>query len=174
MQCVSRLQPRRAWLLTAVFAVVIVTDQGTKWWAWRHVDGALINDGGYILLGRGIRSWFAAPVSGAVADVVGLLVVSTAVTWLMRRSRSRLVLIGGALVAAGMLSNILDRRGLRAWTAPGTARGVVDFIPSGGPSRSNIADVWIVVGVVVLVVVLAARRARVRRLLHLEQGHLVQ
>jgi lipoprotein signal peptidase len=174
MQRASRLHLRRAWLLVGVFTVVIVTDQASKWWAWRHVDGALINDGSYILLGPVIRSWFAAPVSGAVANVVGLVVVIVAVGWLTRRSRSRLVLIGGALVAAGMLSNILDRLGLRAWTAPGTARGVVDFIPSGGPSRSNVADVWIVVGVLVLVAVLAARRARMRRLLHLEQGRLVQ
>jgi lipoprotein signal peptidase len=174
MQRASRLHSRRAWLLIGVFAVVIVTDQVSKWWAWRHVDGALINDGGYILLGPVIRSWFAAPVSGAVANVVGLVVVTVAVSWLLGRGRSRLVLIGGGFIAAGLLSNILDRLGLRAWTAPGTARGVIDFIPSGGPSRSNVADVWIVLGVIVLVSVLVARRARARRLPHLEQGHLMQ
>jgi lipoprotein signal peptidase len=145
-------------LLLGVFAVVLVSDQLTKWWAWRHVGGSLINSGGYILLGPMIRSWFAATVSGAVADVAGVIVVVLAVRWLVQPERRRPELLSGGLVAAGLLSNLLDRLGLRAWTAPGSARGVVDFIPSGGTSRGNVADAWITVGTVLLGAALVRRR----------------
>jgi lipoprotein signal peptidase len=147
------------WLLAAVSATVIGTDQAVKWWAWRHVDGSLINSGGYILLGPGIRSWFADPASGALSDVIGGVVLIAAVRQLLRRRRSTCVLLGGSLVVAGWVSNILDRLGLHNWTAPGSARGVVDFIPGGGPGRSNVADLWIVVGALLLVYALARRLA---------------
>ena len=149
---------RQWWLLVAVFAAVIGTDQTMKWWAWRHLDGSLINSGGYILLGPVIRSWFASPVSGAVADVLGAALVIVGVWWLLLRRRARSVLIGGGLFAAGWASNLLDRLGLHNWTAPGSARGVVDFIPGGGPGRCNVADLWIVVGALLLGYVFARQR----------------
>ena len=89
-------------LLVAAFAVVVVTDQAAKWWAWRHVDGSLINSGGFILLGPVIRAWFAGPVSGAVSDVVGGVVLIAALWWLCSRPRSPAVLVTGGLVIAGM------------------------------------------------------------------------
>jgi lipoprotein signal peptidase len=141
-----------------VFATVIGVDQATKWWAWRHVGGSLINSGGYILLGPVIRSWFAHPVSGAFADIIGGVVLVVAVRWLLSRRRSTSVLLGGAMVAAGWVSNILDRLGLHKWTAPGSARGVVDFIPGGGPGRCNVADLWIAAGVGLLAYAFARRR----------------
>jgi lipoprotein signal peptidase len=149
----------RQWLLLVVaFAAVIGTDQAMKWWAWRHLDGSLINSGGYILLGPVIRSWFASPVSGAMADVLGAAFVIVGVWWLLLRRRARWVLIGGGLFAAGWASNLLDRLGLHNWTAPGSARGVVDFIPGGGPGRCNVADLWIVVGALLLGGVFARNR----------------
>lgn len=149
---------RQRWLLVAVFAAVIGTDQAVKWWAWRHFDGSLINSGGYILLGPVIRSWFAGPVSGAVADVLGAVLVIAGVWRLLLCRRARWVLIGGALLAAGWASNLLDRLGGHNWTAPGSARGVVDFIPSGGSSRCNVADLWIVAGALLLGYAVARRR----------------
>lgn len=140
-------------------AAVVVVDQAVKWWAWRHIDGVLINSGGYILLGTRVRSWFAAPVGGAVADVLGAALVVGAVLWLVHRPRPGGVLLGGGLVTGGWLSNILDRLGVHNWTAPGSARGVVDFIPDGSPGRSNLADVAIAAGVVLLAVSLVRRRA---------------
>ena len=70
---------RQRRLLTVVIAGVVVGDQLVKWWTWRHVDGVLINSGGYILLGSDIRAWFATPVGGAVADVVGTVALIIAV-----------------------------------------------------------------------------------------------
>ena len=39
-------------------------------------------------------------------------------------------------------SNLLDRLGVHYWTAPGSVRGVVDFICLGG-ARYNVADLFI-------------------------------
>jgi lipoprotein signal peptidase len=149
---------RQPLLLTAVFVAVIGVDQVVKWWAWRHIDGSLINRGGFILLGPNIRSWFATPASGAAADVVGGVLVMVAVRRLLRGRRPVPMLLGGGMIAAGFLSNILDRIGLHNWTAPGSARGVVDFIPDIGPGRYNVADLWIGVGTVLLGCAFARRR----------------
>src|SRR5262249_56784726 len=65
--------------------------------------------------------------------------------------------LGGGLILGGWTSNILDRLGLHNWTAPGSARGVVDFIPDGTPGRSNTADLFIAIGAVVLAVALLRR-----------------
>lgn len=136
--------------LPVVVAVVVVADQAVKWWAWRHVTGAVINDGGYILLGSTVRSWFAHPAGGAVFEVVGAAALLVAGWWLMRRPHPSGALLGGGLIIGGWASNILDRLGLHNWTAPGSARGVVDFIPDGTPGRSNAADLCILAGVVVV------------------------
>jgi lipoprotein signal peptidase len=144
-----RAQTQRG-LLATVFAVVIVTDQATKWLAWRHLDGVLVNDGGYILLGRAIRSWFARPAIGAVANAAGIILVLLTVVWVLRRRRDTAIVVAVGLLAAGWTSNLLDRCGLHAWSAPGSSRGVVDFIPSGGLSRCNVADLWIVLGLLIL------------------------
>src|SRR3954449_1408351 len=144
-------------LLAGVFTVVIATDQTAKYVAWRH-HAALLNKGGFIALRPDMRAWFAAPTVGAVADAVGAALVLVGVTLLLRRPRRPAVLLGAALVAAGWTSNLLDRFGLHELTAPGTVRGVVDFIPSGGRSRSNLADAWIALGLLVLVVAALRRR----------------
>jgi lipoprotein signal peptidase len=153
-----RVGPGR--VLLALFAVVLVSDQVTKWLAWRHVSGALINEGGFIALRPGVRAWFAAPTAGALADLVGILLVLGGLACLIRRPRRTPTLLGGGLVAAGWSSNLLDRLGLHQWSAPGSVRGVVDFVPSVGLSRANLADVWIAVGVLVLCAEAARRLAR--------------
>jgi hypothetical protein len=113
---------RQRWLLVIGFATAIGTDQAVKWLAWRRLDGSLINNGGYILLGPLIRSWFAGTVSGAIADVGGGAVLVVAVGRLLRRPRPIFALIGGGLVAAGWASNLLDRLGMHNWTARASSR----------------------------------------------------
>jgi hypothetical protein len=109
---------RPAWLLlVAVFVLVLGTDQATKWLAWRHFDGTEINDGGYILLGSA-RSWFAEPVPGAVANLVGIVLIAAGLAVLLWRPHRTAVTVEGGLVAAGWTSNLLDRLGLHEWSAP--------------------------------------------------------
>jgi lipoprotein signal peptidase len=152
---------RRAWLpLVPVFGLVLGIDQATKWLAWRHVDRTVINDGGYILLGSA-RSWFAEPVPGAVANLLGILLIVIGLAVLLRRPRRTAKTVGWGLVAAGWTSNVLDRVGLHEWTAPGSGRGVVDFIPGGGSSRCNVADLCILAGLILVVLgMLRGRRQR--------------
>jgi lipoprotein signal peptidase len=127
----------------ALIAVVIAADQAAKWWAWRHVPGTQMNSGGDILVGRMIGAWYADRVPGALLDLLDFGLLSIVVLALAR-CRSTVVVIPGALMAGGWVSNLLDRLGLHYWTAPGSVRGVVDFIHIGG-YYYNVADFFIIV-----------------------------
>ncbi len=130
-------------MVLALLAVVIVLDQATKWWAWRHASGAMINDGGNALVGATVSGWYADPVTGALLDLLGFGLLSTAVSVLVRRGRPAKVLVPGALMIGGWSSNLLDRLGLHYWTAPGSVRGAVDFVDVG-QKYYNVADFFIV------------------------------
>jgi lipoprotein signal peptidase len=130
-------------IVLALLAVVIVLDQATKWWAWRHVPGTNINDGGDVLVGTTVGSWYAAPVTGALLDLLDFGLLSMAVLVLVRRPRPAEVQVPGALMIAGWSSNLLDRLGMHYWTAPGSVRGAVDFIHIGH-SYYNVADFFII------------------------------
>src|SRR6185437_15987175 len=51
--------------------------------------------------------------------------------------------VPGALMVGGWGSNLLDRLGAHFWTAPGSVRGVVDFIHLGA-HYYNLADFFII------------------------------
>jgi lipoprotein signal peptidase len=138
-------------LLVAVIAV----DQAVKWWAWRHTDTACINFGGDIFVNATISRWYANPVSGAVLDLLGFGFLLAATAFLVHRRRPVVVLVLGALTIGGWASNLGDRLGLHYWTAPGSVRGAVDFIPFGD-IYFNVADVFIMVGTLPLAVALCA------------------
>ena len=129
--------------MLAVVAAVIVLDQSVKWWAWRHVAGVKINSGGDVLVGPAIGAWYAAPVTGALLDLLDFGLLSAALFILARRHRPAAVLVFGALMLGGWGSNLLDRLGMHYWTAPGSVRGVVDFIRIAGASY-NVADLFII------------------------------
>jgi lipoprotein signal peptidase len=132
------------WLtVLTLLAAVIVLDQATKWWAWRHVSGAEINSGGDVLVGRTVGGWYVDPVTGALLDLLDFGLLSIAVSILVRRRPPAAVAISGALMLGGWASNLLDRLGMHYWTAPGSVRGVVDYIPVGGGSY-NVADFFII------------------------------
>ena len=134
----GRLAHRPAVL--ALLAMVIVVDQLSKWWAWRHAPLVKINYGGNIFVGDTISQWYADPTTGALLDLIdfGLLNVATLV--LIRRRPPAVVLVPGGLMIGGWISNLLDRLGLHYVTAPGSVRGAVDFIPLD-PIRYNLADI---------------------------------
>ena len=143
-------------LVLTVLAAVIVLDQATKWWAWRHVSGAKINAGGDVLVGHMVGEWYDDPVPGALLDLLDFALLSITVSVLVRRRRPAAVVVSAALMVGGWSSNLLDRLGMHYWTAPGSVRGVVDFIDVGG-ARYNVADFFIIGGTpVVLLVLLAA------------------
>ena len=129
--------------MLALLIVVAVLDQPVKWWAWRHVGWARINTGGDALVGRTVGGWFADPVAGALLDVLDLGLLSLA-AWVLARCRaSPAVVVPGALMTGGWVSNLLDRLGIHHWTAPGSVRGVVDFMHIGA-HYYNVADFFII------------------------------
>jgi lipoprotein signal peptidase len=130
-------------LVLALIAAVVVLDQAAKWWAWRYVPGARINSGGDLLVGHTIGRWYAAPVSGALLDLLDFGLLSIAVTVLTRFRTPAVVTIPGALMIGGWGSNLLDRLGVHYLTAPDSVRGAVDFIHLHG-QYYNVADFFII------------------------------
>ena len=131
--------------MLALIAVVVVLDQSVKWWAWRHVSWAKINSGGDMLVGPTIGAWYSGRVTGALLDLLDFGLLSIAVLVLARRRAPFAVSVAGALMIGGWGSNLLDRLGIHYWTAPGSVRGVVDFIHIGGQFY-NVADFFIIIG----------------------------
>ena len=137
-------EPGQRSTVVALLATVVLLDQATKWWAWRHVFGALINSGGSLLVGPVVGSWYADTVTGGLLDLLSVAFLSVAALVLVRRRRPIVVLASAALMIGGWGSNLLDRLGMHLWTAPGSTRGAVDFLPFGH-YRLNLADLVIVV-----------------------------
>lgn len=136
---------RQRWLLLGVLLTVGCVDQIGKAWAWRHLGDVHVNAGGDMLVGSVVGSWFRDRTIGAVFDVLDATLLVVAAMMLVRRRRSPALLCGGALALAGWASNLGDRLGLHFWTAPGSMRGVVDFLPWDG-RYWNVADTAIIAG----------------------------
>lgn len=132
-------------MVLALLAAVVVLDQATKCWAWRHASTARINYGGNPLVGATVGGWYADPVMGALLDLLDFGLLSIAVSVLLRRRRPAMVLVPAVLMIGGWTSNLFDRLGMHDWTAPGGVRGAVDFIHIG-PAYWNVADFFILGG----------------------------
>ena len=130
-------------MVLALIAAVVVVDQAAKWWAWRHIPWTKINSGGDLLVGPTIGTWYSGRVTGALLDLLDFALLSIAVVLLARRQTMAVVRVPGALMIGGWGSNLLDRLGVHYWTAPGSIRGVVDFIHIGGYFY-NLADFFII------------------------------
>jgi lipoprotein signal peptidase len=143
-------------IVLGVLATVVFLDQATKWWGWRHAPHVRINRGGSPFIPSAVDGWYAGPATGALLDLLDVGLLGFAVSLLVLRRRSAVILVPGALMLAGWASNLLDRLGLHYWTAPGSIRGAVDFIPVGR-IRFNVADGFIVVGTVLFVLAVSAR-----------------
>lgn len=146
----------------ALLVVVVVLDQAAKWWAWRHFSWTRINSGGDVLVGRTISAWYAGPVTGALLDLLDYGLLSIAVSVLARRRAPAAVRVPGALMTGGWASNLLDRVGIHYWTAPGSVRGVVDFIHLGG-HYYNVADFFIITCTPLFLLAAGYRRVRAAR-----------
>ncbi|MEV4313727.1 signal peptidase II [Actinocrispum sp. NPDC049592] len=140
---------RLQWTVFALVAVIL-TDQATKWWAWREVPHARINFGGDPLVSPAVDRWYAGPVSGAVLDFLGAVVLVLAVFAFLRRRHPVVLRASAALAIGGWISNLLDRLGMHRLTAPGSVRGAVDFVPIGR-YYFNVADFFIIGATLVFV-----------------------
>jgi lipoprotein signal peptidase len=149
-------------MVLALLATIIVLDQSTKWWAWRHVPTASINSGGDILVGATVSAWYADPVQGSLLDLLGFGLLSIAICVLIRRRQSLAALISECMMLGGWGSNLLDRLVMHQFTAPGSDRGAVDFIPLINSHVYNVADLFIIVGTPLFVLVLGGRYLRKR------------
>jgi lipoprotein signal peptidase len=127
-----------------LLATIIVIDQSAKWWAWRHAATARVNSGGDAIVGSTVSRWYADAGTGALLDLLDIVLLSVAIFLLLRVRRSLPVLISGALMIGGWTTNLLDRLGMHYVTAPGSRRGAVDFIHIGRHFY-NVADMFIVV-----------------------------
>jgi lipoprotein signal peptidase len=141
-------------IVSIVVAAIVVLDQSVKWWAWRNASGVRINYGGDVLAPTVVGTWYREPVAGALLDALDSGLLIAAGSWFLRRRRPMPVLIAGALVIGGWSSDILDRLVMHYWTAPGSVRGVVDFIPIG-PHYYNLADMFIIGGTPLFVLAVA-------------------
>jgi lipoprotein signal peptidase len=154
-----RARPGQAQTVLGLMIAVAILDQTTKYWGWRHVPRAVINPGSTWLIGAPLSGLYSGAMTGPIMDLVSCGLLGLAVVALLRRRRSAVVLVSGALVIGGWSSNLLDRLGMHLVNAPGSARGPIDFIGIGGHFY-NIADVVILGSTVAF---LAACRTRSRR-----------
>src|SRR3954453_15784705 len=147
----SRRVPGQARAFVAVMLVVAVIDQLAKAWAWRHVPVGHINSGSGLLFGDRTGAWYRDGGMGAALDAIAVSMVSALAALLLQRRRPPLLFLGVAMMLAGWVSNLADRLGLHQVTAPGTRRGVVDFLRWGG-RLWNVADLSVMAGAVMCVV----------------------
>ncbi|MFE0526263.1 signal peptidase II [Micromonospora parva] len=135
-------------VVVLIAAVVLAADQLTKYWAESALSGGqtitvlgdllqlrlVYNPGAAFSIGSAYTWIFAV---FAATAVVGVTVVALRVT-----SRAWAVALG--LVLGGATTHLLDR----LFREPGFARGhVVDFIDYAGFFVGNVADIALVVGV---------------------------
>jgi lipoprotein signal peptidase len=146
------LRGRHGAMTLGLQLAVVVLDQATKWWGWRHAPSAIINTGPTWFIDGPVSRWVSGPVTGPLIDLLGVGLLSVTACILVRRRRRLPLLVPGALMIAGWGSNLLDRLGMHGLTAPGSDRGAVDFIPLGGSVFFNLADVVIAAATVLYLV----------------------
>jgi signal peptidase II len=145
--------PRRLIIVVAVAAFVIAVDQLTKWWAlnslqdgpvdvvWTLRWNLVFNSGASFSMGDGM-----GPVIGVVA-----LVVVGVLLWTGRTVSSTAGAVALGMILGGALGNLIDR----AFRAGDGFMGgaVVDFIDVQWWPVWNVADMGVVLGAILLLVV---------------------
>lgn len=163
--------PPRSRRLLAIAVAVVAVDWLSKALAWRFLPGdAVINPdtSGALPLLPGVLS---QPLLGAIVDGAVLVLLAVIGGWLARTvSLGTLAWAGFALVWAGAGSNALDRWFGHLWLAPGSQRGVVDWIGVQPVGAINLADCAIGVGALVAIAGLALSRMPVRALAAISAG----
>ncbi|GAA1615249.1 signal peptidase II [Catellatospora bangladeshensis] len=148
----GRRAPRQFAVVLALAAVLVLVDQLTKWWAESKLTGRAPIQvvGELIQLRLTYNPGAAFSIGTEYTWVLTLFAAATVavITFVARRVRSRAWAVGLGLVLGGATTHLLDRL-LRE---PGFARGhVVDFIDYG-PFVGNVADIALVLGVALTMV----------------------
>ncbi|GAA1829150.1 signal peptidase II [Agromyces salentinus] len=146
-------RPRLFGWVLAIAAVIVLLDQGSKWWAEAELgDGRVVpvigdlirfvlvyNPGAAFSIGTEFTWVFA------ILAAVGVV----AVAWYAWRVRSVAWTIALGLLLGGAVTHLGDR----LFREPGFARGhVVDFIGYGDWFVGNVADIAIFAGAVMILV----------------------
>ncbi|MEU7650455.1 signal peptidase II [Micromonospora taraxaci] len=134
-----------------IAAVVLASDQATKYWAESALsDGQTISIVGDLLSLRLVYNPGAAfSIGSAYTWIFAVFAAAAvvAVTVVARRVTSRPWAVALGLVLGGATTHLLDR----LFREPGFARGhVVDFIDYAGFFVGNVADIALVVGVAIV------------------------
>ncbi|MEV1156818.1 signal peptidase II [Micromonospora chokoriensis] len=134
-----------------IAAVVLASDQATKYWAESALsDGQIISIVGDLLSLRLVYNPGAAfSIGSAYTWIFAVFAAAAvvAVTVVARRVTSRPWAVALGLVLGGATTHLLDR----LFREPGFARGhVVDFIDYAGFFVGNVADIALVVGVAIV------------------------
>jgi signal peptidase II len=146
--------PRRLfWAVVLIAVVVILLDQGSKWWA----ESALGNGEVVPFIGDVIR--FVLVYNPGAAFSIGteytwIFAILTGVAVVLIAWYARRVTSVGWMVALGLLlGGATTHLGDRLFRDPGFGRGhVVDFIAYADFFIGNVADIAIFVGAAMLVV----------------------
>ncbi len=149
----SRSKPHS--LLTwSVLVVALAVDVATKSWAMASLDDRDIDLVGSLRLNLVRNTGSAFRTGEGLGPLLGLVAIVVVVALFRYRSRipGRWGAVGIGLLAGGAAGNLVDR----LFRDSGWLRGsVVDVIDAQWWPVFNLADTWIVIGAIILVVVMA-------------------
>lgn len=149
-----RVPRRLLWAILALASFVVAADQSSKWWAESNLgDGKNIPIIGDLLSFQLVYNPGAAFSIGEeftwVLTIIAALAV-VAITWYASQVKSRAWAVALGMLLGGAITHLGDR----LFRDPGFARGhVVDFINYNGYFIGNIADIALVGGAVMLVII---------------------
>lgn len=138
--------------LIALAIIVVLVDQGTKWWAEATLDEGkrvpLIGDllGLQLVYNPGAAFSIGTEYTWVLAIIAGLAVIGLAIYGSRVQTRGMAFAIG--LLLGGATTHLGDR----LFRQPGFGRGhVVDFIDYGNWFIGNVADIALVGGAILVV-----------------------
>ena len=146
-----------------IIAAVVIADQASKNWALNSLsDGRTIDLVWTLRFNLVFNSGMAFSKGQGLGRLIGLLAIGVAV-WLwfsLRKSTSRLSVIGTSMLIGGALGNVVDRmfRGEK-WLAG----AVVDFIDLQWFPVFNVADSAVTVGAAVLIIASVAKSRKAQQ-----------